>query len=131
MEAWGGISSVQFGLSLFWTNCQEHGLGIKDLVKFLCTEPAKLVGIDNRKGKLSLGYDGDICVWHPENSFTVTRDIVEFQNKANPYMEKRLQGEVQSTFIRGLCVFDAKEKFGDPIGNVIWRKTNLKVSKFV
>ncbi|XP_058835510.1 allantoinase [Topomyia yanbarensis] len=131
MKAWGGISSVQFGLPLFWTNCQRYGLKIPDLVRLLCTEPAKMCGIDKVKGKLEVGYHGDICVWDPEDSFTVTQDIIEFQNKANPYMDRKLRGVVHASFIRGTPVYKATEKFAAPVGNILLKKVARRGSKAV
>lgn len=81
LKAWGGISSVQFGLPLFWTNCKRYGFTLTDLIRLMCEEPAKLVGLDHRKGKIAVGYDADFCVWDPEEEFTVSPDIIEFQNK--------------------------------------------------
>ncbi|XP_031639294.1 probable allantoinase 1 isoform X3 [Contarinia nasturtii] len=101
IKAWGGISSVQFGLSLFWTNCQTFGLNINDLLRLMCEEPAKLCKFNDRKGKLAKGYDADLCIWNPEAEFTVTPDIIHFRNKSNPYMGKRLKGLVHATIVRG------------------------------
>ncbi|XP_065077359.1 allantoinase [Ochlerotatus camptorhynchus] len=129
LKAWGGISSVQFGLPLFWTNCQRYGLKIPDLVRLLCTEPAKMCGIDRVKGRLEVGYDGDICVWDPEDTFTVTHDIIEFQNKANPYMDRKLRGVVHASFIRGYPVYRLSEKFGLPLGNILMKKASRRGSK--
>ncbi|XP_053696986.1 allantoinase [Sabethes cyaneus] len=131
LKAWGGISSVQFGLPLFWTNCQRYGLKIADVVKLLCSEPAKMCGIDKIKGRLEVGFDGDICVWDPEDWFTVTRDIIEFQNKANPYMDRKLRGVVHASFIRGSPVYRATKKFGTPTGNILLKKVSRRGSKVV
>lgn len=129
LKAWGGISSVQFGLPLFWTNCQRYGLEIPDVVRLLCTEPAKMCGLDLVKGRLEVGYDGDVCVWDPEGTFTVTSDIIEFQNKANPYMDRKLHGVVHASFIRGSPVYRQEEKFGQPLGNILMKKGSRRAGK--
>lgn len=89
------------GLPLFWTNCEKHGLGLRDLIRLMCEEPVKLCGFDDQKGKLAKGYDCDLCVWDPSDVFTVTPDIIHFRNKANPYMNKQLKGVVHATIVRG------------------------------
>lgn len=71
------------GLSLFWTNCAKHGLGLGDLIRLMCEEPAKLCGFNEQKGKLAKGYDADLCIWDPSDVFTVTPDMIHFRNKAN------------------------------------------------
>lgn len=127
IKAWGGISSVQFGLSLFWTNCQPYNLTIKDLVRLLCYEPAKLCGIDKQKSRIAEGYDADFCVWDPDSEFTVTPDIIHFQNKANPYMGRKLKGLVHATILRGHVIYRDNEKFkNQPLGNLLMKKCDTK-----
>ncbi|XP_037028604.1 allantoinase [Bradysia coprophila] len=121
LKAWGGISSVQFGLSLFWTQCKNYGMGLSDVVRLMCTAPAELCGINDFKGKIAEGYDADFCVWDPDDGFTVTQDIVQFQNKANPYMGRKLNGLVHATIVRGSHVFQDGENFRQPMGNLIER----------
>jgi len=119
LKAWGGISSVQFGLSLFWTQCQKYGMDLSDVVRLMCTAPAELCGLSNRKGKIAVGYDADFCVWDPDAEFTITQNIVQFQNKANPYMGRKLKGLVHATIVRGLHVFQDGENFQQPMGELI------------
>lgn len=123
MRAWGGISSVQFGLSLFWTHCAEHGLGIGDVQRLMCASPAALCGLDDerhRKGRLAVGWSADFCVWDPEAEFRVRPEMIEFQNKANPYMDRVLRGVVHATVVRGRVVYHAEEGgFGEPGGRLL------------
>uniref|UniRef100_A0A182MPY1 allantoinase n=1 Tax=Anopheles culicifacies TaxID=139723 RepID=A0A182MPY1_9DIPT len=121
LEAWGGISSLQLGLPLFWTHCQRYGLTLEDTVRLLCTEPARLSGLEQRKSRLDPGYDGDICVWDPEGTFTVTKDMIEFQHKATPYLNRTLQGVVHATILRGSPIYLRSDEpsFGSPLGNIL------------
>lgn len=89
------------GLSLFWTNCEKHGLSINDLIRLMSVEPAKLCKFDGQKGRLAKGYDADLCIWDPSVEFTVSPDIIHFRNKANPYMNQQLKGLVHATIVRG------------------------------
>lgn len=124
MEAWGGISSVQFGLSLFWTNCQKYNLQIQDVIRLLCKMPAKLVGFDHVKGRIAPGYDADFCVFNPDEEFQVSQEIIQFKNKANPYMGKQLKGVVQATIVMGDIVFENGVIQGPPKGCILLRKKN-------
>lgn len=63
----------------------------------------------------------DFCVWDPDAELTVTQDIVQFQNKANPYMGRKLNGVVHTTIVRGLQVFQDGENFQRPMGDLIER----------
>ena len=33
--------------------------------------PARLAGLDSRKGAIAVGYDADVIVWDPDAEFTV------------------------------------------------------------
>lgn len=107
------------GLSLFWTHCQQYNLDIPDVVRLMCTAPAELCGLTAFKGRIAVGYDADFCVWDPTAEFTVSPDIIQFQNKANPYMGTKLRGLVHATIVRGHHVFQDTEPFGEPKGRLL------------
>lgn len=76
LSAWGGISSVQFGLSIFWTEARKRGFGYRDVAKLLSSAPAELCGLGKRKGALRIGMDADFVVWNPEMRIQV-RSMIE------------------------------------------------------
>lgn len=82
---------------------------MKDMIRLMCEEPAKLCGYQHKKGKLAKGYDADLCIWDPNAEFTVASDIIHFKNKANPYMDKTLKGCVHATVVRGKFAFKRSE----------------------
>lgn len=72
LTAWGGISSLQFGLSLLWTQARMRQFDLQDVVRVLCSEPAKLCRLDDRKGSLRVGMDADFVIWDPEQTTEVS-----------------------------------------------------------
>lgn len=122
LKANHGISSLQFGLSLFWTKGQKYGIGLKDIVHYFCARPAKFCGLNNDKGEIAIGYDADFCVWNPDEIFTVTKDIINFKNTNNPYMGQILKGCVHATIVRGYHVYGQYENFTQPFGKVLRRQ---------
>ena len=119
MEAWGGIAALQFGLPVMWTNLRRRGFCLTDLTRLMSAQPAKLAGLDGRKGKLTAGYHADIVIWNPENEFRVVPDIIEHRHKLTPYSGMKLFGLVEATYVRGEKVF-AREGFaGLPTGELI------------
>lgn len=105
MAAWGGVASVQFGLSLFWTNCRNYGMNLFDMVKLMCENTAKLASLSHRKGAIRAGYDADFVIWDPDVPFEVTEDRIYYKNKVSPYMGRTLQGRVYQTVVRGNTVY--------------------------
>lgn len=110
LKAWGGIASVQLGLSLLWTNGQSHGIDIPKVIKLMVNGPAKLCGYDKKKGLIKEGYDADFVVWSPEEYLNVEDYLIRFKNKANPYTGRFLQGVVHKTILRGEIIYDHLDK---------------------
>jgi allantoinase len=106
MEAWGGISALQFGLPVMWTQLKERGFATPDLTRLMSEHPAKLAGLGSRKGRLQVGYDADIVVWDPEAQFTVHPDLIHHRHKVTPYSGMELFGKVEVTYSRGRKVYE-------------------------
>ena len=60
--AWGGVSSLQLGLSLVWTEARRRGITLEQVVDWMAEKPADLARLAN-KGRLALGYDADLAVF--------------------------------------------------------------------
>ena len=107
MKAWGGISSIQFALPVLWTAAMRHDCGLKDLAKWLCSNPSSLPDLQNRKGKIVAGYDADFVMWKPEKPFLVTQEMIHHKHKITPYLNEGLFGTVEQTWMAGEKIYDA------------------------
>lgn len=105
LNAWGGISALQFGLPVMWTNLKARGFGIHDLTRLMSAGPAKLAGLGNRKGRLAAGFDADIAIWNPEKEFKINDGSIRHRHKLTPYSGMTLLGVVEATYVRGRPVF--------------------------
>lgn len=119
MEAWGGISTLQFGLPVLWTGARARGFGLVDISRWMSSSTAKLAGLDGRKGHLKAGYDADIAIWHPEREFTVETAAIQFKNKVTPYDGMTLFGVVEATYVRGKKVYGQGEFVEEPVGQLL------------
>jgi len=106
LHAWGGIASLQFGLSSVWTRAQARGFSLSELARLMCSQPAALIGMGARKGQLAAGFDADLVIWSPETRFTVSAAQIHFRHPVTPYAEQELLGVVQRTYLRGQLIFD-------------------------
>ena len=120
-EAWGGISSLQFGLSLIWTAIQKRGYGIIELVKWMCERPSVLVQLENRKGKIKKGFQADFVIWNPETEHTIDKKEILFKNKMSAYEQHKVLGVIEQTILACKVIFDKnKENFtGQPSGKYL------------
>jgi allantoinase len=113
--AWGGVSSLQLGLSLIWTEARRRGVDLGRVVEWMSTKPAQRAGLRS-KGRLSLGYDADLVVFAPDDAFVVDAGKLHHKNPITPYQGKALSGTVRRTYLRGSAV-----DFRTPAGRLIRR----------
>jgi len=102
--AWGGISSVQFGLPVVWTHARERGFGLADVVRWMSASPARLAGLAARKGEIAVGRDADLVAFAPDERFVVAPDRLLTRHKLTPYAGQALSGVVRRTWLRGVPV---------------------------
>lgn len=116
--AWGGISSVELTLPIVWRGLRSHMVTFTRLADWLSLNPARLVGLDDRKGQLAAGYDADLCIWNHEEDWTVVGADLQHRHKLTPYEGQRLRGRVKRTYLRGRLVYENGHFPGDPAGQL-------------
>jgi allantoinase len=98
--AWGGISSLQLGLPLVWTDARHRGCSLADVVRWMGAAPARLAGLTS-KGQLRAGFAADLVVFAPDEEFVVDPSTLHHRNKVTPYAGTRLTGVVRETWLAG------------------------------
>jgi allantoinase len=98
--AWGGIASLQLGLSAVWTAARARGQTLVDVVRWMAEGPADLVGL-RRKGRIALGGDADFCLFAPDQAFVVDPARLHHRHPVTPYANRPLAGVVRATWLRG------------------------------
>jgi len=98
--AWGGISSLQLGLSAVWTAAEERGHSLSDVVRWMARGPADLVGLVH-KGRIEVGADADLVAFDPASTWTVDPAALHHRNPVTPYAGRTLRGVVRTTWLRG------------------------------
>ena len=104
-SAWGGIASLQLSLSAVWTGARARRLKPERIAQWMSAAPARLAGLQNRKGALAAGYDADIVVWDPETRFVVDPTELLHRHKLTPYAGRELFGKVSATYVGGRRIF--------------------------
>ncbi|MEQ3549473.1 allantoinase AllB [Pseudonocardia nematodicida] len=98
--AWGGVSSLQLGLSLVWTEARRRGIGLDRVVRWMAEAPAELVGLSG-KGRIAPGHDADLAVLAPEETFVVDPHALHHRNPVSAYTGRTLSGVVRRTILAG------------------------------
>ncbi|MCX4904231.1 allantoinase AllB [Streptomyces sp. NBC_00878] len=119
--AWGGISGLQLSLSAVWTEARGRGYGLEDVVRWMSSRTARLVGLDDRKGAIAVGHDADFAVLAPDETFTVDPAALQHRNRVTAYAGRTLRGVVKSTWLRGERIVSEGE-FAEPRGQLLSRR---------
>ena len=101
--AWGGISSLQLGLSLVWTEARTRGIALERIVELMSAKPAAFVGLQ-RKGRVAVGQDADFAVFAPDEKFTVDIADLRHKNPVSAYAGRELTGAVRAAYLHGEVV---------------------------
>lgn len=104
--AWGGIASLQIRLHAVWTGAVARGLTLDRVAEWLAGAPARLAGLDDRKGSISPGLDADFVVFDPDGALDVVGSRLLHRHPLTPYEGMRLRGRVVETFLGGFTIFD-------------------------
>lgn len=108
-KAWGGISSLQLGLAGLWTLAEARGHSLARLFQWVAEGPARVAGLEGRKGKLAPGFDADLVLWDDCAIERVEPGRIRHRHKVSPYLGRALKGRVEKTFVRGQLAFDAQQ----------------------
>ncbi|CUM62648.1 uncharacterized protein PRCAT00000202001 [Priceomyces carsonii] len=121
-SAWGGISSVGFGLPILYTEGTklDPPVTLQEISKWCSLNTAKQVGLEHRKGKIDVGYDADLLLFNPDVNYVVQNYKTFFKNKLTAYDGMEFKGRVMETIVRGNSVFALGKGHSDiPLGTLL------------
>jgi allantoinase len=112
--AWGGISSLQLGLSIVWTVASSHGATLPDIARWMSAGPAELAGLPD-KGAIAIGRDADLVAFDDAATFTVRGSELAHRHPLTPYEGRTLTGRAERVWLRG------REITSEPRGRLLRR----------
>jgi len=110
--AWGGISSLQLGLSVVWTEARKRGHSLVDICRWMAMQPASVVGISG-KGQIFVGADADLVVFAPDEDWVVDAPSLHHRHTLTPYANCTLTGSVRATYLRGRRIHPHQRRVGE------------------
>jgi len=122
-KAWGGISALQFGLPLIWTEAKQRGYQLSDVSHWMSAQTAKFIGMDHLKGFIKAGHDADLVIFDDKKQVVITNEMIKHKNKITPYQGQTVVGEVLATYLRGHKVYCDDQFIDSPKGRPLLRGT--------
>ena len=102
-QAATGASGVETLLPLALELFHNGSLKLSKIIKLLTYNPAKILKID--KGNLSIGNDADFCIVDLYKPWIVKKEKMISKSKNTCIEDKKLQGQVINTFVKGEELF--------------------------
>lgn len=102
-----GMPGLETLLPLTYTKgVLARRLTLDEMARKLSTNPARIMGLDDRKGAIRVGNDADIAIIHPTRTHTVDPDTMETNADWSPYEGWELAGFSRTTLSRGEVIVD-------------------------
>ena len=102
-QAATGASGIETLLSLSLELYHNGSLKLETIIKTLTSNPAKILKIN--KGNLSIGNDPDFCIVDINKPWIVKQENLISKSKNTSIENKKLQGKVTNTFVKGEELF--------------------------
>jgi allantoinase len=119
MAAWGGVAGLQLALPVVWTEASARGFTLVEVVRWMCTNTARLAGFAGTKGAIAAGAHADLVVFDDAARVTITPEGVHHRHKVTPYAGETLTGAVQATYLRGTKIAEAGRALATERGQLL------------
>lgn len=116
-----GVPSVENSLEMMLNGVKDGKITMARLIEVMCSKPAEIFKIKN-KGKIALGYDGDLVIIDTNDNSPIKDDKVITKAGWTPYENCSRGGRVITTILRGQVVYSkdkSNEKFNGKYGREI------------
>lgn len=92
------------------------------MAELLCWNPAQRYGLGS-KGDIAPGYDADLVLVDPQESFVVRAAESASRQGYTPFEGMELSGRVKTTILRGQVIYDGANVVGPARGQYLRRPT--------
>jgi allantoinase len=115
-----GFGGTEYLLSGVMSEGGKRGMSYHHMAELLSWKPAQRFGLLG-KGDIAPGYDADIVLVDPHESFVVRAANSESEQGYSPFEGLELTGRVKSTFLRGALIYHGGMIIGPPRGEYLRR----------
>jgi dihydropyrimidinase len=128
-----GLPGLETRLPLLFTGGILSGrISPQKFVELTSSNPAKLYGL-KRKGAIAPGYDADLTVWYPQDTFEpfpLTNDMLHHAIDYTPFEGFQFQNWPRYTLLRGKMMFAEGKVVGKMgTGDFVHRSSSLLATR--
>jgi len=102
-QAATGSSGIETLLPLSLELYHNGSVKLEKIIQALSSNPAKILKID--KGNLTIGNDADFCIVDINKPWIVKKEKLVSKSKNTSIENKKLQGKITNTFVKGVELF--------------------------
>jgi allantoinase len=115
-----GFGGTEYLLSALVSEGLIRGLSLNRMAELTSFNPARRFGL-NQKGDLAEGFDADIVLVDPGETWMVQAQESESRQGYTPFEGQELGARVKTTFLRGQRIYDNGQVLGEPRGRYLKR----------
>ncbi len=115
-----GFGGTEYLLSGVFSEGSKRGMSYNHMAELLAWNPAQRYGLLD-KGDIDVGYDADLVLLDPKESFVVRAAESESRQGYTPFEGQELTGRVKTTFLRGRRIYDEGKIVGPATGRYLRR----------
>jgi allantoinase len=115
-----GFGGAEYLLSGLFSEGTKRGMSANRVAELSSWNPATRYGLHS-KGDLAVGFDADVVLFDPTETFTVRASESPSAQGYTPFEGMELTGRVKTTFLRGKKIFDNGNVVGQPEGKYLSR----------
>ncbi|NLZ49217.1 MAG: dihydroorotase [Clostridiales bacterium] len=99
-----GISGIETAFPVCYSSLVENNhISLNMLSELMSKKPAEIMGL--KKGKIQIGYDGDLVIVDIDNSYYIDVNDFESKGKNSPFQGYKVKGKVLYTIKGGRVVY--------------------------
>jgi dihydropyrimidinase len=112
-----GGPGIENRMQIIWHFGVNSGrLTQEKFVELCCSTPARIFGMDKRKGSIKEGLDADILIWDPKATYTISAATQCMATDYSMFEGWTVQGNAGKVFSRGELVVDNTAQPGSFLG---------------
>ncbi|MEM9006942.1 MAG: dihydroorotase family protein [Cyanobacteria bacterium P01_F01_bin.86] len=120
-----GFGGTEYLLAAVFSEGRKRGLSYNRMAELLSWNPAQRFGLFC-KGDIAVGYDADLVLLDPDETFVVRAEDSLSQQGYTPFEGVELTGRVKQTFLRGQSIYANGQIVGTPQGQYLKRPLALE-----